>query len=371
MVRVSIVMAVYNGAAHLAKTIESIERQTFSDWELIIVNDASSDETQQIAEHYQQRDSRIQIISNAQNCQLASSLNRGIAHARADLIARHDCSDLSQPNRLQQQYDLMAQNSALVLLGSCYDVLTPSGDYLSTIELPLHDTALRAQLAKGNPFSHGSVMFRRAAFEQCGGYRTDFAAAQDYELWMRLAQWGEIQNLPESLYAWRLELDSTTIRKFDVQYAYMRCAQIQCDQEAIATLRSQAPVIENLLSWLALTAQTEHTALAEEISEILWKKYGESIRQRQWMIPHIVKLGVRLARENQNFVGSERFVRYALPHQPQQRGRAMRRITYRVSQLAPNWRLLFAGLLRDYRSWHQIGLLALGRLARCLLEHMK
>jgi len=192
--KISVLMAVYNGAEYLAQAIESILNQSFEDFEFIIVDDGSSDETPQILADYAAHDARIKIISQ-ENTGLTPALNVGLKACKAPLIARQDCDDISYPHRLKEQYDFMsaAENSDVVLLGGVCDDLHLNG---SKPVWP-HNSAVQIKeiIYLKSPFAHSTVMFHRDKALSLGGYDESYKTSQDMEFWMRLFQVGRVEML--------------------------------------------------------------------------------------------------------------------------------------------------------------------------------
>ena len=202
MVRVSVVMPVYNGAAGLPATLDSILAQSMPDFELIAVDDGSTDATPSLLAQAAARDARVRVLRQ-ENEGITRALIRGCAAARAELIARHDCGDRSHPQRLERQCARF--DDADVVLASCFvRALAPGGEHLYTTEAD-GDDIRRSLLSddvdhiRGLPH-HGSAMFRRGAYEAAGGYRPQFYFAQDVDLWIRLVALGRIAVVPEVLY---------------------------------------------------------------------------------------------------------------------------------------------------------------------------
>ena len=200
MVKISVVMAVYNGGDDLGPTLDSILAQTEEDFELIVVDDGSRDATPDTLREYAARDSRIRIFTQA-NSGLTASLIRGCAEARAGVIARHDAGDRSLPERFARQLQLLEEGHVLV---SCAArTMTEEGDTLYVTRLDGHEVR-RSLLEDDASHIHGvihpSAMFRRDAYHAAGGYRTQFRLAQDLDLWVRMAPLGTFGVVPEILY---------------------------------------------------------------------------------------------------------------------------------------------------------------------------
>ncbi len=201
-IAVSFVLPTYNGEQYIKKAIESILAQTFRDFELLIINDGSTDTTSAIVKSYQAKDRRIRQIEQA-NHGLVYSLNRGIQLAKGRYIARHDDDDSSHPERLEKQVTFLQAHPEVVLVGSSMNVMDDRGKILHQHAVLLADPEIRQELLVRSPFAHGSVLFRREAAVHAGLYDPVFWPAEDYEFWLRLSTEGELANLDEFLYTYR------------------------------------------------------------------------------------------------------------------------------------------------------------------------
>ncbi len=203
----SVVMSVYNGRDHLEEAIGSILNQSFLDFEFIIINDGSTDETKQILDRFAAQDSRIRVI-HQKNSGLAASLNRGVRIARGNFIARQDADDVSLPGRLEKQMAFFKCHPEIILCGTWF--VEKNEDKGKRIrKYPLDDYTLRSNIKYVNLFCHPSVMFLKKAFIQAGGYDESFSTAQDFELWIRMVQVGKVANIPEILVEKRIGFGNT------------------------------------------------------------------------------------------------------------------------------------------------------------------
>jgi GT2 family glycosyltransferase/tRNA A37 methylthiotransferase MiaB/Flp pilus assembly protein TadD len=221
--KISVVMAVHNGGPYLEEAIKSIFRQTYQNYEFLIIDDASTDETAQILKSLD--DFRVRIITNKENLGLTKSLNLGISQARGEYLARMDADDLSFPHRLEKQLAFLENNPEYALVGSPYYQIDEAGNINSLVKVLTDNDELRAGLLKQNWFGHGSVMMRRAAVDQAGGYDERFTYAQDYDLWLRLADNHRLANLAEPLYCWRATSSCISKEKAREQQHFARLAQ--------------------------------------------------------------------------------------------------------------------------------------------------
>lgn len=199
---VSVLMPVYNGAADLRRALDSVLGQTFSDFELIVINDGSKDESASLLNSVD--DPRVRVI-HQDNMGLAATLNRGLAMARGALIARQDQDDLSHPERFARQVTHLNDNPECILLGTAAEIWVGDEPTERAHDHPTEHSLLAFDLLFNNPFVHSSVMMRRDAVLDIGGYTTDKSRQppEDYELWSRLARKGRLANLPERLLVYR------------------------------------------------------------------------------------------------------------------------------------------------------------------------
>lgn len=200
---VSVVMSVYNSETHLRESIESILGQTYRNFESIIVNDGSTDNSREIIDYYLREDKRIIYLENKKNDGLSVSLNRGIDIARGEYIARMDADDISFPERLTKQVEFLEKNEDIYILGTASLSIDEKGATLGLSEFPADPEFIRRNLIKENLFYHPSVMIRKEYFEKVGLYDEGMRYAQDYELWLRGAHLFSYTNLREPLIKYR------------------------------------------------------------------------------------------------------------------------------------------------------------------------
>lgn len=223
--KVSVVMSVHNGEKYLQQSIDSIVNQSFLDYEFIIINDGSIDNTQRILEENAEKDSRIRILKH-NNIGLTKSLNIGIKNATSYLIARQDADDVSHLNRLAIQYDLMHSSNDVVLCGS--NGIKRYGSSRKEVIMPtiFSSDNIHEKLFARNPFVHTSVMFRKQVFNKVGKYNEQFIMAQDFELWMRMSKCGRIHYFDKPLVVRRVH-DEMISRNFKIkQFKYIMKARI-------------------------------------------------------------------------------------------------------------------------------------------------
>jgi len=197
-------MSVYNAGDFLHESISSIINQSFLDFEFVIVNDGSNDESQKIIKSY--NDSRIKLINNKTNVGLTKSLNIGLSKCRGKYIARMDADDFSMPSRLKIQCDYLKSNPSIDIIGTnAYKII--NNKRIRTT-LPLEDKRIKWQLLFSAPIIHPSVMVRANVFKKFGNFNSKLIAAQDFEYWCRVSEHVQFANLPDVLHNIRIHSKS-------------------------------------------------------------------------------------------------------------------------------------------------------------------
>ena len=197
----SIITGAYNVATcpYFDKSIKSILEQTFSDFEFIICDDGSSDETYSLLKQYADSDSRIRLIQNEKNLGLVATLNKCLALATGKYIARHDCDDYNAHDRFEKQIDYLEKNTDVCVLGSAAYLFDENGVWGKDV---MPRKVENRDFLFNNPYKHGSVVFRREALLKAGGYRVakETVRNEDYDLFMRMQTFCKGENLEEPLY---------------------------------------------------------------------------------------------------------------------------------------------------------------------------
>ena len=242
MPSLSVVMPVYNCRAYLADAIASVRQQTFTGFELIIVDDGSTDGSAKIMDAAAAADARLHIIRRP-NTGLVGDLNAGLAVARGAFIARMDADDLCAPHRLATQFRFLEENESYAAVGSAVDVIDPAGRRLKTMRLPpAHDDIVQELLAgNGGAMIHPAVMFRASAIAAVSGYDPAFAGyGEDWDIFLRLSAHGQLANLAEVLLQYRMHPQSYNhTRRGEQVRTYLAAvnqARRQHDLGAITTL---------------------------------------------------------------------------------------------------------------------------------------
>jgi glycosyltransferase involved in cell wall biosynthesis len=197
--RVSVLMSAFNAESWIARAVDSIRSQVYEDWELLVVDDGSRDETGAILQEIAQRDTRVRVIVHDRNRGLPTSLNGALGSARGDLVARMDADDVALPQRFARQVAFLDANPEVDVLGGGALEMTHDGRPLGELCRIEHHDVLVARIFTENPFIHPTIMARRRVFDQLGGYDVSCSRGQDYELWLRAYPTFRFHNLQEPL----------------------------------------------------------------------------------------------------------------------------------------------------------------------------
>ena len=215
MPKVSCVLPVYNGLPYLTGAVESVLKQDFPDFELLLIDDGSTDGSGEVCAQLAARDSRVQVINQA-NAGIVASLNRGVARAEGEYIARMDADDLCRPDRFSRQVAFLNANVDVVAVGTRQAIIDSDGRILHYTRGNRWRDALTFP-AGGIALCHPSVMFRRAIFKRTRGYSEEFHAAEDYALWFEMARFGRVCEMSEYLLDYRVHSNNTSLVKLTQQ----------------------------------------------------------------------------------------------------------------------------------------------------------
>ena len=222
---VSVLLSVYNAEKYIQQALQSIYSQSFQDFEIIIVDDASTDGTADILQ--QMRDSRTIIYRNNTNIGLTKSLNVGLKFCRGDYIARMDADDISMPERFEKQVSVLNSDPNCAAVGSCFQWIDECGTLLEVGKLPTTPEKIRERMLIYNAMVHGAVMVRKSVLLSVGGYDEKYTCSQDYDLWLRLSEIASLRNIDEILYCLRRRSDSISTSSSNEQALRAQEALIQ------------------------------------------------------------------------------------------------------------------------------------------------
>lgn len=255
--RVSFVIPAYNAEPYLRLALQSVREQTYTDFEAIVIDDGSTDGTNAIIREFAEADSRFRLLAKP-NTGLIDSLNRGLAEARGDLIARFDADDICRPERLAVQMAYLDANPGCVAVGSGITVIDENGRKMREIR----PAAIRIAPPVDGDFppgslllTHPTVTFRKSAVIESGGYSAAYEAAEDYELWLRIRTRGDIVELPDTLIYYRQHGASVSSRKLKLQ-------RLSCLKADVAIFLRNRPGTEDLV------ARAERAETVSEVAQI-------------------------------------------------------------------------------------------------------
>ncbi|EOQ66739.1 glycosyltransferase family 2 protein [Acinetobacter pittii] len=208
---VSVVLPAYNAELYLKDAIDSVLAQTFSDFELIVLNDGSVDKTEEIILSYS--DSRIVYVKNEKNLGLIGTLNKGINLAKGKYIARMDADDICYPDRFEKQINFLENNNDYVICGTAaYRFYSNNNINNNIFRVPESDELIRLKMLFNSPFIHPSIMMRNSIIkEKMLNFDIEYKYAEDYKFWSQLLKYGKAYNLQEKLLYYRLTPNSQTV----------------------------------------------------------------------------------------------------------------------------------------------------------------
>lgn len=202
--KVSVLIPAYNAEKYIDEAIQSIVDQTFIDWELIVINDGSKDETLDKLREWERKDSRIIVLNNEVNLKLCKTLNRGILECKGGYIARMDADDISIKDRLEKQVNFLDQNKEVGIVGGGMYVCDENMNIKNIRSYRGGDKEIRKILFRYSPFCHPAVMIRKSILEEVGGYDEKMAPTEDIDLWFRLAKITKLANLQDVILKYRV-----------------------------------------------------------------------------------------------------------------------------------------------------------------------
>jgi Glycosyl transferase family 2 len=241
---VTVVMPVYNAEPYVTEAITGVLNQSYRDFELIVVDDGSSDDTRDAIAAF--RDDRLVVVEHHENCGVAAALNTGLQLARGEYIAVQHADDVSLPQRLAAQVAVLDRHPEIVIVGSSYELIDASGAALGRKMPPTSDAAIRWRAFFMTPFGHPTVMFRIDLVHTCGlAYEPGLVPAEDYGLWSKILAHGRGINIEKALVRYRIHAGQSTAVTWELQneiadriaLANLRAAGVEVALEDIPILR--------------------------------------------------------------------------------------------------------------------------------------
>ena len=345
----SVVMVVCNVERFLAEAIESILGQTFRDFEFIIIDFGSTDNCKPIISSYAAEDSRVkfQIIPR---CGLAEARNAGSFLAKGRYIAIMDADDVSVPDRLLWETDFMEKHPEVGVLGGAVEWIDATGRALVIWDNPVGDREIKSAFLERCPFWQPSVLMRRDAFLAAGGYRPPFAPAEDYDLWLRMAERVQMANLRQVVLKYRIHSYQVSMRKRAQQTLGCLAARVAASSRRNGIpdpLNSVKEITAESLVALGVTKASQRRELASEMQR--WIRYMhmageypvalqaaletlqsdlEHLERRQIADLHLII--AQLYWEQRKFISSFFAVAHAVATRPVVAGRPLRSVLRRL-----------------------------------------
>ncbi|MFC3094619.1 glycosyltransferase [Alteromonas sediminis] len=262
---VSVVMPMLNGnPEHIKQSIEGILKQTYKNFEFIIIDDGSNEETKQILQHYASRDSKIILLTNDKNYGVGYSLNKGLETAKGEFFARNDADDISRPERLKILVEHMANNPHLTLCGSDVEYIDMEGKIIGSHPISEDSELLKAELLLNSRICTPSTIVRTRAIKEVGGF-PQVRNAEDYLLFLKLIEKGYLfGGLRKSLLSYRINENSLTRKHRDDQL------KIALGGSYKHVCREIEPIDEFAFKrfWLSVASQGENRMLLSDLSKV-------------------------------------------------------------------------------------------------------
>ena len=218
---ISIVLPVFNGEKYLSLAIDSVIAQSYQNWELIIIDNESSDKTPHIITEYIKKDVRIKGLYCSQKG-IVPALNTGLSHCSGPLVARIDADDIWLPEKLETQKNAFNNDISLTLLGTSVEIINDKGEILTDRQAfnngkPLGYKEVKQRLGRKNLFCHSSIMIRKEVIDVLGGYSDRFLHSEDYHLWLKITKQFKVEIFEEKLVKFRYHQHSISRKHSRVQ----------------------------------------------------------------------------------------------------------------------------------------------------------
>ena len=295
--KVTVLLPVHNRERFVGEAIESVLGEGFDDFELLLVDDGSTDRTAEILREYAAKDERIRIVTSETNEGIPRALNRGLNQARGESIARLDSDDLMMPGRLAAQVEVLDTQRDVVLVSAAYDIIDEHGAHLGRFDETLPSEVIRYLLGFTNIIGGGGqVMFRNDGTR----YSTEFPSSEDYEMWVRLSQRGRIVNLP-LIGMKKRQHENDSLKQYGKSKranwtAIMRRAlppilnRVPSDEEidALITIwrhdgkRGAGPVADRVMREVLAHFRREHPGLTKTFRKRIAKQWLQAARRARW-----------------------------------------------------------------------------------------
>lgn len=219
--KVSVIIVTQNRANFIAKAVESVQKQTFTDWELLVLDDDSNDQTEAIIEAYKAKDERIKYYKNSPALGISKNRNKGVSLATGEYIAMLDSDDYwTDVNKLEKQMKIFNSDNTIGVIGSAMTMVREDGFVIKKrYEYHTDDYGIRNNILIKNQFMQSSVIFKKDIFEKVGGYNENYDVAEDLELFLRIGKEAKFANLKESTLGYLVHSGNVSKRKLKMAWA--------------------------------------------------------------------------------------------------------------------------------------------------------
>ncbi len=212
--KVSIITATFNREAFVREAIDSVLAQSFKNWEMVIIDDASTDNTERVIKKYIDGEARIKYFKNDKNLGIAKTRNRGLELARGEYIAPLDSDDIwLDNNKLQKQVEFLDINKDYCMLGGGIMHIDENSKQVKKVLFPVYDSLIRKIILQFNPFPQSTLLYRKSVALECGGYSETYKVCDDYELWLKMGLDHKFTNIPQVLAGYRIHGGNITKTK--------------------------------------------------------------------------------------------------------------------------------------------------------------
>ncbi len=215
--RISILIPVYNGSRTITETIDSVFKSTYTNFEVLLINDGSTDDSGKICEELAKTHSQIRFFNHTVNRGLSGTLNFGVSEAKGEYIARINQDDVMTPDRLEKQLDFLTAHPEVVCVGGAIELFTDSGKIVDLVRFPLTDKELKAKWLYLSPFSDPTVMYRTETVKKTEGYTQKFWPVDDVHMWYQLGTIGKLANLKDIVTKVRWHEEAGSIKSHRTQ----------------------------------------------------------------------------------------------------------------------------------------------------------
>ena len=265
---VTVLITAYNEADYIEDAVRSVLTQTYDNLEAVVINDGSSDETEDVLSR-RFEDGRLRVFNRGRNGRV-TSLNHGLDVASGAFVAMLDADDRCKPTRMKKQVSFLRKNKEVGVVGTNYVRIDNIRGESHIRKYPEEDRRIRREMSKYIPIAHSSVMFRRRAVESVGGYNRDLYGHEDLELWIRVAQNWKLANIPEPLVVRHIRSDSYWHRNFGAHARNAHLAKLNARAVAELSLPFYYyafPIARLAYSWLPVPLKRITRRLVSDIEE--------------------------------------------------------------------------------------------------------